>query len=206
MMIYSSGTTGRPKGILLSHRGVVGNAIATRRVTGQVATGRFITLLPLTSSFGFEFDFLMPGLARASTVVIPRFDPAVAIEAIQRHRVTYLTGVPTVFARLFEASNLAGRDIASVRMIDVGGGPVSPTLKSFLGDDLGIETIESYGLTELSSVASVQVPGQPRRNGSCGPAIPGVEVRVVDEFERDVPAGESGELLFRGSTFMIEYW
>jgi long-chain acyl-CoA synthetase len=90
--------------------------------------------------------------------------------------------------------------------MDVGGGPVSDRLKEDLRNVHGIEIVESYGLSEISPVASVQVPFRPHKTGSCGPALPGVEVRVVDENERELPPGTPGELCFRCSTFMVGYW
>jgi len=104
------------------------------------------------------------------------------------------------------AEHMAGRDLASLRLIDVGGGPVPEKLKEDLRRSLGVETVESYGLTEISPVASVQRPGAPVRAGSCGPTLPGIEVRVLDAADRDVAVGESGELLFRCQTLMIGYW
>ena len=204
VIIYSSGTTGNPKGIVLRQQGVVDNARLTSGVLGYRAADRFLTLLPTYSSFGFSFDFLQAGLAGASTVITPAFDAAAAVGLVERHRVTCLAGVPTMFIRM--AEHMAGRDLASLRLIDVGGGPVPEKLKEDLRRRQGVETVESYGLTEISPVASVQIPGAPVRPGSCGPALPGIEVRVVDAADRDVATGESGELLFRCRTLMIGYW
>ncbi|MEK7385999.1 MAG: AMP-binding protein, partial [candidate division NC10 bacterium] len=104
------------------------------------------------------------------------------------------------------AEHMAGRDLTCLRLIDVGGGPVPEKLKQDLRTTLGCETVESYGLTEISPVASVQKPGEPTRPGSCGPPLPGIEARVVDEADRDVPPGQSGELIFRCRTVMLGYW
>jgi acyl-CoA synthetase (AMP-forming)/AMP-acid ligase II len=204
LIIYSSGTTGTPKGIVLSQQGVVGNARLASGVLGYRDSDRFLTLLPTYSSFGFAFDFLHAGLAGASTVITPAFDAAAAVELIERHRVTCLAGVPTMFVRM--AQHMAGHDLTCLRLIDVGGGPVPEKLKEDLRSTLGVETLESYGLTEISPVATVQRPGAPVRPGSCGPALPEIEVRVVDAADRDLPAGAAGELLFRGRTLMIGYW
>jgi acyl-CoA synthetase (AMP-forming)/AMP-acid ligase II len=204
VIIYSSGTTGTPKGIVLRQRGVVDNARLASGVLGYRDSDRFLTLLPTYSSFGFAFDFLQAGLAGASTVITPAFDAAAAVELIERHRVSCLAGVPTMFVRM--AQHMAGRDLTCLRLIDVGGGPVPEKLKEDLRNALGVETVESYGLTEISPVASVQLPGAPVRPGSCGPALPEIEARVVDAADRDVPAGAPGELLFRCRTLMIGYW
>ncbi len=204
LIIYSSGTTGNPKGIVLHHQALVDNALMASGVLGYRAGDRFLTILPSYSSFGYSFDFLQAGLAGASTVIAPVFDAAAAVELIERHRVTCLAGVPTMFVRM--AEHMAGRDLTCLRLIDVGGGPVPEKLKQDLRTTLGCETVESYGLTEISPVASVQLPGGETRPGSCGPPLPGVELRVVDEADRDVPPGQPGELIFRCRTIMLGYW
>jgi len=204
LIIYSSGTTGSPKGIVLRQQGVVDNARLASGVLGYRDSDRFLTLLPTYSSFGFAFDFLQAGLVGASTVITPAFDAAAAVELIERHRVSCLAGVPTMFVRM--AQHMAGRDLTCLRLIDVGGGPVPEKLKEDLRSTLGVETLESYGLTEISPVATVQRPGAPVRPGSCGPALPEIEARVVDAADRDLPADAPGELLFRCRTLMIGYW
>ncbi len=145
LIIYSSGTTGNPKG-------VVDDARLTSGVVGYRDSDRFLTLLPTYSSFGFAFDFLQAGLVGASTVITPAFDAAAAVELIERHRVTCLAGVPTMFVRM--APYMTGRDLSCLRLIDVGGGPVPEKLKADLRHALGVETVESYGLTEISPVAT----------------------------------------------------
>ncbi len=206
MMIYSSGTTGAPKGILLRHSALVLNAQMTLSVLGTSGRDRYLAILPMFSSFGHAFDFLQAGLVRASTVIMEQFDERVAVDCVERLRVTFIAGVPTMFARMFDPANIAGRDISSLRLIDVGGGPVAPRLKQLLHDDYGLEVVESYGLTEISPVASVQPPGGDNAIGSCGAPLPGIEVRVIALDGTPASTGEAGELQFRSPTLMIGYW
>ena len=206
VMIYSSGTTGAPKGILLRHAALVENAAMTLEVLRATAGDRYMTILPLFSSFGYSFDFLQVGLLRASLVILDQFDELLAVDLIDRFKVTFLAGVPTMFARMFDRANIGGRDITSLRLIDVGGGPVSPRLKQMLSKEYGIDAVESYGLTEISPVASVQPPGKNNPLGSCGPPLPGIEVRVVGRDGVEARPGEPGELQFRGPTAMLCYW
>lgn len=206
MMIYSSGTTGAPKGILLRHSALVYNARMTSQVLGTGSTDRYLAILPMFSSFGHAFDFLQAGLVRASTVLLEQFDERLAVDCIERLKVTFIAGVPTMFARMFDPANIAGRDISSLRLIDVGGGPVAPRLKQMLHDEYGLEVVESYGLTEISPVASVQPPGGNNSIGSCGAPLPGIEVRVIALDGTPAPMGEAGELQFRSPTLMIGYW
>lgn len=206
LMIYSSGTTGAPKGILLGHRALVENAAMTLSVLGTTAADRHMSILPLFSSFGHSFDFMQVGLLRASVVLLDQFDERCAVELIERFGVTFLAGVPTMFARMFDRANIDGRDLSSLRLIDVGGGPVSTRLKQALRAEHGVEVVESYGLTEISPVASVQAPGQDNPVGSCGPPLPGIEVRVMRLDGTPAAPGEPGELQFRGPTLMLGYW
>ena len=206
VMIYSSGTTGKPKGILLRQRGITENAHMANLVLRYQASDVAMSMLPLFSSFGFCFDFLMPAQAGARTLILPKFDPLAAIDNIERHRVTVLAGVPTMFARLFDANNIQGRDFSSLRLMDVGGGPVSDRLKLDFKNVHKIEIVESYGLSEISPVASVQVPFAEHKVGACGQPLPGIEVKVLGPDEEELPANTPGEFCFRCSTFMIGYW
>ncbi|MCG8383032.1 MAG: acyl--CoA ligase [Gammaproteobacteria bacterium] len=206
VMIYSSGTTGEPKGILLSHQALIDNALLASRVLGLNCTDRSLTLLPIFSSFGFAFDFLQMGLLRASVVILPAFSETEALDAIERYRVTFLAGVPVMFSRLFTPSLIEARQLDSLRLMDVGGGPVSPRLKSDLKKTLGVTVCESYGMTEISPVASVQSLNDDPESSSCGLPLPGFEVKVVDSGGEPVPRGKPGELLFQSPTFMLSYW
>lgn len=205
LIIYSSGTTGDPKGIVLRQRSLMENA---RRVMGRLRISEqdvLIALLPSFHLFGYSYDFMYSGIARAPLAVMSGFTVEGAMAAIRTHRVTLLSGVPTMFARLLDAERLASSDVDSVRLLVVGGGPVSPELLKRLRAR-GIDAVESYGQTEISTTSTIEIPGAPSPEGSCGPALPGFEVRVVDTDGNDVPAGEPGELLFRSPTFMQGYW
>ena len=206
MIVYSSGTTGAPKGIVLGHRQLIANARMTMDVLGYDANDRFLTVLPSFHLFGYSYDFLYCALARGRMFVLPEFDADTALDLIEGHRITVLAGVPLMFVQMFQAGRLAGRDLSSLRLIDVGGGPVPVSLVHRLKNDIGIDTVESYGLTEICTVACVQRPSVPSPDGSCGVVLDGIEVRLRDRDGNPVPAGEPGELQFRCDTLMTEYW
>ncbi|MEP1215887.1 MAG: AMP-binding protein [Marinobacter sp.] len=206
LIIYSSGTTGQPKGIVLRHRCLIDNAETVIKILGYRQSDRFITLLPSFHLYGYSFDFLYSALVHARMLVLPAFDPEIALDLIERERISVLTGVPTMFSRMFDTSMLEGRDLSSLRLIDVGGGPVSVSMKRRLKDELDIDTVESYGLSEITTVACVQLPGQAAAEGSCGPPLPGFDIRVMLPSGEEAPVGTPGELLFRSPTFMLGYW
>ncbi|MEE8395898.1 MAG: AMP-binding protein, partial [bacterium] len=206
MIVYSSGTTGAPKGIVLGQRQLLANARMVIDALGYRPDDRFLTILPSFHMFGYAFDFLYCALVRGRMVVLPAFDAQAALELVERHRITVLTGVPMMFVQMFDPVLAAGHDLASLRLIDVGGGPVPTSLVRELKENFGIETVESYGLSEISPVACVQRPHQPSPEGSCGVVLEGVEVRVHNRDGRQVASGEAGELQFRCDTFMNEYW
>ena len=206
MIVYSSGTTGAPKGIELGHRQLLENARLVIKALQYRSTDRFLTILPSFHIFGYSFDFLYCALVRGRMVVLPSFDAKTALDLIEAHRIAVLTGVPMMFVKMFDPALVAGRDISSVRLIDVGGGPVPTSLVRQLKGKFGIETVESYGLSEISPVACVQRPHQPSPEGSCGIVLDGFEVRVHNADGEEVSPGEPGELQFRCNTFMNGYW
>lgn len=205
LIIYSSGTTGDPKGIVLRQRCLVENA---RRVMQRLRYSRedvLLTLLPSFHLYGYSYDFMYSAMVQAPLVVMDGFTVESATRAIREHGVTVLAGVPTMFARLFDGERLTDPAFDAVRLLVVGGGPVSPSLLDRLRDR-GIDAVESYGQTEISTTSAVEVPGDPSPSGSCGRPLPDFEVRVVDASDQDVPVGQPGELLFRSPTFMHGYW
>jgi long-chain acyl-CoA synthetase len=206
MIVYSSGTTGAPKGIELGHRQLLENARLVIKALQYRSTDRFLTILPSFHIFGYSFDFLYCALVRGRMVVLPSFDAKTALDLIEAHRIAVLTGVPMMFVKMFDPALVAERDISSVRLIDVGGGPVPTSLVRQLKGKFGIETVESYGLSEISPVACVQRPHQPSPEGSCGIVLDGFEVRVHNADGEEVSPGEPGELQFRCNTFMNGYW
>lgn len=206
LIIYSSGTTGNPKGIMLQHERLVRNARAVIRRLDYSSSDVFLAVLPSFHLFGYSFDFMYSGLVHGTLVAMPAFDPESALGLIEKYRVSVIAGVPTMFARMFDASLTEGRDLSSLRLLDVGGGPVSPTLKRRLQNELGINVVESYGLTEISTVAAVARPHVPVPEGSCGMPLEDFHLRVVNDHGIDVATGEAGELWFRCDTFMHGYW
>ena len=206
MILYTSGTTGHPKGAMLTHAGLLDNARAVVEAVGFCQTDRSLCVLPLFHLFAIAFDYLQMMTAGGSTVIVERFDTEVALREIERHRVTVLIGVPTMFVYLLRHPDRPKYDLSSLRIGDTGGGPVPSALKTEYEREIGMVLLESYGLTEASPVVTIERPGKPRREGACGITLPGMETRVVDTKGQDVRPGELGELLVRGSNVMKGYF
>lgn len=206
MILYTSGTTGHPKGAMLTHAGLLDNAHAVVRAVGFREGDRSLCILPLFHLFAIAFDFLQMMTAGASTVIVDRFEAEAALRAIERHRASVLIGVPTMFIYLLQHPQRHRYDLSSLRIGDTGGGPVPTALKTQYQRDLGMILLESYGLTEASPVVTIERPDRPRREGACGTALPGIDLRIVDADGHDVPPGAVGELLVHGPNVMKGYF
>ncbi|WP_424470661.1 class I adenylate-forming enzyme family protein [Parvibaculum sp.] len=206
LILYTSGTTGRPKGIVLSHQALLRNATKCRAILQIGHEDRLLAMLPGFASFGVSVEFLQTGLAGATTIILRKFEALEAARLIERYKVTFLAGVPTMFSRLFEPDISAHHNMKSLRLIDVGGGPVSLQLKHDLRHLHGIETVESYGLTEISPTASIQRPGEQNPEGSCGKPLDGFKVEARNPKGKPVAPGKPGELFFKANTLMLGYW
>ncbi len=215
VILYTSGTTGRAKGAELSHFNMFSNAVTTGRLyrTRECWPEDHVYLmaLPLFHSFGQTTGMNAMFLAGGSLTMLPRFDPAQALAQMLAHGVTIFAGVPTMYwALLNAAKTLSETQIAQLReqmLFALSGGAALPVeiLRRF-EEVYGIGIMEGYGLSETSPVASFNHADRERRPGTIGQPVFGVEMRVVDENDRDVPAGEAGEIVIRGHNVMKGYY
>jgi long-chain acyl-CoA synthetase len=206
VLLYTSGTTGKPKGAELTHRNLRRNfeiSVALFDIGPEdVALG----VLPLFHSFG-QTCGLNTALSRgACLTLLPRFEPGQAVEMLDAHGVTIALGVPTMYAAMVEHPSAATIDTSRLKVCISGGSAMPVDVLHACEETFGCPLLEGYGLTETSPVASFNQPGLERKPGSIGTPIEGVEMRVVDEQDRDVPVGEVGEILIRGHNVMKGYW
>jgi len=206
VLIYTSGTTGKPKGAALSHRNLISNADGARQTIGVTADDCFLTVLPLFHSFGATVCMILPILAGAGNVLLPRFVPADVLDTLERARISVFAGVPSMYNALLRVRGGRRPDLSRLRLCVSGGAPLPVELLHAFEERFGTLLIEGYGPTEASPVVSVNPIDGRRRVGSTGLPIPGVELRVVDDQDRDVPTGEVGEVLVRGANVMVGYW
>ncbi len=206
VILYTSGTTGTPKGAQLTHANLGRNAEVSRGLHDIGADDVILGALPLFHSFG-QTCTLNAGIGAGATItLLPRFDAAKALEIIQRDRVTIFMGVPTMYGGLLHAPERDGADLSVLRLCVSGGASLPLELMRSFEDAFGAVILEGYGLSETSPVASFNHSAQDRKAGSIGTPIEGVEMKVVDEDGNDVPAGEVGEIVIRGHNVMKGYW
>ncbi|HEX4944796.1 MAG TPA: long-chain fatty acid--CoA ligase [Usitatibacteraceae bacterium] len=211
VILYTSGTTGKPKGAELTHANMAMNAFVSGMITQMVAADCHLVALPLFHSFGQSVQ-MNAGIWRGcSMVLLPRFDPDAALAAMQKHKVTIFAGVPTMYQAIL---NLAGaeerhdlKSIAANLRVGVSGGAAMPVevMRRF-EERFGIAILEGYGLSETSPVATFSFLDFPRVPGSVGKPVWGTQVRVVDESGAPVPTGQPGEIVIRGHNVMKGYF
>ncbi|HMK85015.1 MAG TPA: AMP-binding protein [Steroidobacteraceae bacterium] len=194
---YSSGTSGRPKGVMLNHRNLVSNLIQIDQAIATPEYRVWLAYLPMFHIYGFTFSLF--GLAiGAALVILPRFEPESFLEAIQAHRVTHLSVVPPVLQFLAMHPLIDSYDLSSLRHIGCGAAPLGSALEQRARERLKCEVIQGFGMTESSAVVAVTRLGR-HRPGSCGELVPGTQARIADPATlADVERGASGELWFRG--------
>ncbi|MBM6405426.1 long-chain fatty acid--CoA ligase [Phycicoccus sp. CSK15P-2] len=207
IILYTSGTTGRPKGAELTHSNIHLNAHRSAQVIQEMTSDDVVMgCLPLFHVFGLVVGLNAATIAGASLALIPRFDPQAAIEVIEKERVTIMQGVPTMYAAILNHPGSDGMDASSLRTCASGGSAMPLEVMRSFEEKLGCVILEGYGLSETSPVASFNMPDKERKPGTIGVAIPGCEMRCVDLDGNEVPVGEVGEIAIRGDNVMKGYW
>jgi len=207
VILYTSGTTGQPKGAELSHANLYTNALVTEStLLGLSPSDVVMGCLPLFHCFGLTCGLNAAVHAGAALALLARFDPGQALGIIQDHRVTVFEGVPTMYAALLHHPDRASYDTSSLRVCISGGAPLPVELLRAFEEAFGTVILEGYGLSETSPVASFNHPDQVRKPGSIGTPVRGVQMRLAGPDGADVPAGEVGEIAIRGPNVMKGYW
>jgi long-chain acyl-CoA synthetase len=208
VLLYTGGTTGTPKGAMLTHRNLVANTIQFADWYA-FAPGEEVSFcaIPMSHSGGMSGVMNVPLSAGATLVAVPRFLAAPAARAVERHRVTRLFGVPTMFIALLNDEAGRAADYSSLRACRTNAAPLPPTVKHAFDALVGREVlVEGYGLTETSPLTHAN-PVDRAKAGSIGVPLPDTDARIVDlESGADVASGQAGELLVRGPQVMRGYW
>ncbi len=207
VILYTSGTTGQPKGAELTHANLTRNAEITAETLLNATPGDVVMgCLPLFHVFGLTCGLNATVVGGATLTLLPRFDAAKALHIIARDRVTIFEGVPTMYAGMLHSPAAADADTSSLRLCISGGAAMPVEILHAFEKTFGCIILEGYGLSETSPVASFNHPDAERKPGSIGTPVTGVEMRVVDANGADVPPGEVGEIAIRGHNVMKGYW
>jgi long-chain acyl-CoA synthetase len=207
VILYTSGTTGRPKGAELTHAGLTRNASLTARTLLNAEPDDVVMgCLPLFHVFGLTCGLNATIIGGATLTLLPRFDPGKALDIIARDAVTIFEGVPTMYAAMLHHPGRADADVTSLRTCVSGGAALPVEVMRGFEQAFGCVILEGYGLSETSPVASFNHPGRVRKPGSIGIPVEGVEMRVVDADGVPLATGEIGEIAIRGHNVMKGYW
>lgn len=207
VLLYTSGTTGRPKGAELTHFNMFYNADLASRLHGTDSSTIALAVLPLFHSFG-QTVIQNGTLIRGGTVVLlPRFDAKAAFTAIERERVTFFAGVPTMYFALLHHPDAHQHDLSSLRFCASGGAPMPVEVMRAFDERNGTTIMEGYGLSETSPVASLNQLDRPKKPGSIGRPIWGVAFRLVDDDGNVIVANDTaGEICIKGHNVMKGYY
>lgn len=202
-LLYSSGTTGRPKGIMLSHANLAANARALSEAWRFGAEDVLLHALPVFHVHGLFIALGCTLMSGSSAVWLPRFELPAVLAALPR--CTVMMGVPTYYTRLLADAAFNAAQAQGVRVFISGSAPLLSETFAAFETRTGQRILERYGMTETSVIASNPLHGE-RRAGAVGPALPGMTVRVVDDAGVIVPTGETGHVLVRGESVFRGYW
>ena len=203
VLLYTAGTTGTAKGVMLTHGNLSSNAEAACRLVehpGQVA----LAVLPLSHSYGFTV-MNTRFLTRTTVVLMRAYDTKEAFKLIEKYKINVINAVPTMLHLMLKHPDIDQYDLSSLQTVGCGAAPLPAELLQAFMRRFNCEVLEGYGLSEAAPMVSAHRPGRPIKPGSVGEPLPGVSVRIADKEGNDLPVGTIGELLVRGPNVMKGY-
>ncbi len=207
VILYTSGTTGKPKGAELTHHNLSLNAEIVAETLTEVGPEDIVLgALPQFHSFGQTATLNASLREGACVVMLPRFEPGAALETMQRERVTVFQGVPTMYGAMLHHPGRDDFDLSSLDNCMTGGAAMPVEVMRGFEQAFGCKILEGYGLSETSPVACSNHPDRERKPGSIGQPVRGIEMQIVDEDDNPLPPGEPGEVVIRGHNIMKGYW
>jgi fatty-acyl-CoA synthase len=207
-IFYTPGTTGKPKGVMLSHVNLLRTAEATAAALGQGPADTTLCAVPLFHIFGFGTALLSSLVAGSKLVLQESFGPEAALALVEEHGITVLHGVPTMFVMLLRDEKLSGHHVSTLRTGIIAGAPVSRALIGQVRRELAPQLEIAYGLTETSPTVTITRPedDEERRSATVGRPLPGVELRLLGEGGEPVSGEAVGEIAVRGYNVMLGYF
>ena len=207
VVLYTSGTSGRPRGAMLSHRALLSNLEQAAAIEPPVMGSDDVVLLvlPLFHVYGLNGALGMVAHSGATGVLAERFDPVETLELVRRHAVTSLVGAPPMWVAWSMLPDVEGA-FTSVRVALSGAAPLPPAVLHRVLDTTGHHVFEGYGLTETAPVLTSTLMSEVAKPGSIGRPLPGIELRLLDERGQEVEEGDPGEIVVRGANLFSGYW
>lgn len=209
LLLYTGGTTGTPKGVMLTHYNLVSNTIMAVNCSHMDGDAVLLAVLPFFHAYGLTVCLLTPLSVGGSVVMLPQFHKKDTLKAIQKHRPTHFPGVPTLYVALLGYPKLGKYNLNSLQYCLSGAAPLPAEVARRWREVTGSIIVEGYGLTETSPIACANPMDEWEkvRFGSIGIPFPDTEMKIVDlENEEDLPPGEVGEVAIRGPQIMKGYW
>ncbi|SNX54623.1 long-chain fatty acid--CoA ligase [Thermoanaerobacterium sp. RBIITD] len=203
--LYTSGTTGKPKGAMLTHKNFVSDVIAMDEVSDLGPDDNFLCVLPLFHSFSWSVNVLLAFYLGSTITIKDTFMPKDTLETLINENITVFCGVPSIFAFLMKMAEKG--QFKALKLAITGGAPLAPEIQRGFESKFNFPLVEGYGLSEAAPVAILNPlgPNDIRKPGSIGVPLPCNEAMIVDENDNEVPIGEVGELVLKGSNIMIGY-
>jgi long-chain acyl-CoA synthetase len=204
VLMYTSGTSGLPKGVLLSYSNLQCNVDAAIRHFDFQSRHKFLGVVPLFHVFGMMAMMLAPIQLGATVVYLSRFSPLGTVKAIKEHGISLMGGVPSMYAALLRLKEASAEDFKSIYGMISGAEPLPGSLRDAFAARFGVTLLDAYGMTETSLAIASNTP-QVHKPGTVGKPVPGAEIRIADDEGNRVPPGESGEIWVRGPMVMQGY-
>ena len=206
-IIYTSGTTGRPKGATQTHRSILSNVASLCRLNQFDSDDRLLCALPLFNNFALNVVMMSAFYSGAALIVTDRFDAEKVLSHTTQHRATYFAGTPTMFVYLLQTYDPARHDINPLRVVNSGGAHCPATLIKEVEATFEVSHMDGYGQTEGCGFTTINPLKGIRKPESVGLPLANIEVKIVDEDDRELPANEVGEIAEKGDVFSIHgYW
>jgi long-chain acyl-CoA synthetase len=205
VLLYTSGTSGLPKGVILTYNNLQSDVDAAIEHAALEQKHKFLGVIPLFHSFGLTGSMLGPIQLGAQAVYISRFSPVAMLHAIRDHQLSIVFGVPAMMGALLHLKNASPDDFKSIFAMITGGDALPQTLREGFKQRFGVQLLEGYGLTETSPVVSLNTPKM-SRPGSVGKMVPGASAKIVDDDGNAVPTGKEGEVWLKGPMIMKGYY
>lgn len=205
VVLYTSGTTGKPKGAMLSHRNLVSNAESISQLVELNEEDRVVAVLPMFHVFCMTLCLNDSIACGATVIIIPRFSPQDVVSTIKEKQVTVFVGVPTMYNFIYQLSEASAEDFLSIRLCISGGASIPVELLQNFQSKFNVSILEGYGLSETSPLVAINPLKGTRKPGSIGLNIPGVKSKVINVEGDELPRGEVGELVIQGPNVMKGY-